>query len=233
MKPEEVINLVCMRCGACCYNLPDGPYVTPDDMAAIVRHINVSEKFAVVLGGLAEWLVPAPAHRLGEAEPPGKGYCPCLSHKDGIYRCAVFPARPAMCRAWNCEVVWALLEYMEDANVDANNPFHGVASLQEAVNLALANTPRAAAGRIDPPFAARWRRRMGSIRPNTIEHAGAEVTQDSGRDDGGGVHGAASRVAEAVPGVQPAATDSDREEAEVVPVLVPPVQNPGDGENVP
>lgn len=81
-------NGKCRDCGNCCGNfLP----ISKEDFIRIKKYIHDHD-----IHRQKSLLMPGPW-----AKPTIHNYCPFLTDADG-HRCAIYPVRPAICRAWSC-----------------------------------------------------------------------------------------------------------------------------------
>lgn len=88
---EDGLRFTCTRCGNCCTGAPGTVRVTDDEIAALAKHLLMSERaFRSVY-----------TRRVGDDDISLKEKsnhdCIFYEHSSG---CTVYPVRPRQCRAW-------------------------------------------------------------------------------------------------------------------------------------
>lgn len=86
----------CAECGACCAGPDEGyVWVTDEDIAAIARHLAISEQ------EMRARYVRQVAARTSLIEDPVSKDCVFLRPAgQGARSCAIYPVRPVQCRTW-------------------------------------------------------------------------------------------------------------------------------------
>jgi len=86
----------CAECGTCCAGPAEGyVWVTDSDIAAIARHLAISEQ------QMRHKYVRHVVGRTSLIENPRNNDCVFLhSVGEGVRGCAIYPVRPVQCRTW-------------------------------------------------------------------------------------------------------------------------------------
>jgi Fe-S-cluster containining protein len=110
-------SLVCMSCAACCHSslIP----IAEEDFDAFAHRIGVERE------SLARWFLADPdtvaPHYTIETVRHG-GRCLFLEKKEGIYACAEWDRRPAVCSDFQCWPMEAFARYTADEEQDMFDP---------------------------------------------------------------------------------------------------------------